>query len=128
MKSGYRPLEQIANRVWYSNDTVVDNYKTKNSFKAEFLCPFESTVESSSEDIDACCYYRKARLSSGCIINVASIADSTVQYHQKIAKVVGIFKSADGRNYFEVQKYKTVNNFLVAPFIPLKLEFFWLMS
>ena len=124
VKSGYRPLEQIANRVWYSNDTVVDDYKKKNSFKAEFLSPLKSTVESSSEDIDACCHYRNARLSSGCIINVASIADSTVQYHEKIAKVVGIFKSAEGRNYFEVQKYKTVCNFFSRPIHSSKVGIF----
>ena len=61
-----------------SNDTVGDDYKTNSSFKAEFLSPLESIVELSSENTDACCHYKKARLSLGCIINVASIADSTV--------------------------------------------------
>ena len=71
----------------------------------------KNNIQLISESIYACCQYKKARLSLGCIINVASIADSTVQFHENIAKVVGIFESTDDRNYFEVQKYKTVNNF-----------------
>ena len=124
VKSGYKALEQVASRVWHSNENTVGDYKTRHLSVAELLCPLENVTEFLNKDVGATCHYKKARLSTGCIFNIASIADSTVQFQDNIAKVVDIFECSDGRKYFTVRKYDKVVPFFKRPIVSSKVKIF----
>ena len=122
VKSGYKPLQQIVNRVWHNNDTTVEDFQMKHTYGTELHQPFKNFMHLSSENAKACCHYKKARLASGCIINVASVADSAIQFHGNVAKVVDIFLCAgNSRKCFAVQKFKKVETFFTNPILSTKV-------
>ena len=71
---------------------------------------------------------KKLKLSTGCITNTGLVADSTVQFHGNIAKVVDIVEYASSDKYFIATKYTNVDNFLLIQFFLLKLDFCYLIN
>ena len=124
VKSGYKPLQQIAFHVWHKNANIVENFILKNETDEEFFCPVEEQIDLQSYLDEDLLHYRKAKLSSGCTINTAIAADSTVEYDGKVAKVIDIVKNAAGSKFFVVCYYNSVNDFFHKPIRSSKVGVF----
>ena len=116
VQSGYKPLQQVSFRVFHENKNVVKTSQLKCGDMG--YCEFFGCVEVLNNLVDFgsdnVLHYCKAKLLNGCVINIASAADSTSFFKVCVAKVFDLVK-CDGLKYLIVKKYKSAKIFFLVP-------------
>ena len=116
VSSGHKPFEQIAYYAWHENANIVESSRLKNE-KYEsnrFYSITENGIKLPIFQDIPVTHYKKANLSSGCLIDTACDSDSYIRFNDNIGKVCDMIECGSCK-YLVVRKCLNVKDLFKQP-------------